>query len=184
MSKQERKEIIADIAGKLNVNPSWLDALINFETAGTYSPTIKNPNSSARGLIQVINSTARSDFGVTDSFALVNMYPTFREQMYNVVYPYLKKYAPFPTKQSLYMAVFYPAFRNVSPTTPFPATVQKANTYTVNGRSVTISTPADYIRFVDDRIRKESLHFPFGPAPVMLFALFAGAIYLVSKRYI
>lgn len=183
MSKETRKEIIADVASQLNTNPVWLDALINFETAGTYSPTIKNPNSSARGLIQVIDSTARSDFGVSDSLELVTHYPTFESQMYNVVLPYLKKYAPYPSKQSLYMAVFYPAYRSVSPSKPFPERVQKANTYTVNGKTITIDTPQKYIDFVDSRIKKETMHFPFLAVPAGMLIL-AGTIglYLWTKR--
>lgn len=183
MDKKTRKAIIEDVAGKLGAEPQWLDALINFETAGTYSPTIKNPNSSARGLIQVIDSTAQGEFNVSDSLRLVQKYPTFRQQMYNVVLPYLKKYAPFPTKQSLYMAVFYPKYRFAPLNKPFPENVKRANTYTIKGKRVTIENPGDYIEFVDNRIREESLHFPFPPAPsLLILAIVIGAGYMIVKN--
>lgn len=149
MSKESQAATITDVALRLGTRPEWLDALINFETRGTYSPSIKNPLSSARGLIQVIDSTARSDFGVADSLTLVTMYPDFDSQMENVVYPYLAKYAPFGTKQELYMAVFYPAYRSVDPQTEFPASVQAVNPG--------IRKVQDYIDFVDAKIKTGEL---------------------------
>lgn len=141
-----KKEIIIDVAKKVNTDPRWLDALINFETAGTYSPSIKNPYSSARGLIQVIDATAISEFGAKDSLDLVNTYDTFESQMYNVVLPYLKKYAPLNTEQKLYMSVFYPDYMHVNPLKPFPKYVQNANPG--------IRNPKDYIQFVKNRVKK------------------------------
>ena len=166
-NKKQRAEIIADVAQKLGTRPEWLDALINFETGGTYDPTIKNPNSSARGLIQVIDRTAQDEFGVLDSLELVAKNPDFRSQMYNVVLPYLKKYAPFEDKQSLYMAVFYPKYRYVSPETEFPAYVQRVNPG--------IRKVQDYIDFVDARIKEDTLHFPFSTAPILIAGII-GAI--------
>jgi len=174
-TKENRKKIIADVASRINTNPSWLDALINFETAGSYSPTIKNPLSSARGLIQVIDSTAKSEFNVSDSLELIEKYPTFESQMYNVVLPYLEKYKPFPTKQSLYMAVFYPKYRNADPGTQFPEYVQKVNPG--------ISTVQDYIDYVDILISKATMHFPFETVPVLIFLVLGiGTVYLWNKK--
>ena len=147
MDDKARK--ITEVAARLGVNAAQLDALINFETGGSYSVYAANPTSSAKGLIQVIDSTARSEFHVPDSLALVNKYPTFDAYMDNVVYPYLVKYAPFKDKQSLYMAVFYPAYRNMAPTTEFPPSVQEAN----KG----IRTIQDYIDYVDKRVKNPLL---------------------------
>lgn len=140
-----KQRIIRQVAQEVGTQPEWLDALIKFETAGTYDPKVKNPNSSARGLIQFIDSTAQSEFGMRDSLHLVNTYPTFKSQMENAVLPYLKKYAPLDTKQKLFMAVFYPAYMNTAPDTMFPERVRNANPG--------IDTPADYIAFVERRVR-------------------------------
>lgn len=182
MDFETRKQVIADVAGLLGTRPAWLDQLINFETAGTYSPKIKNPNSSARGLIQIIDSTAYDIFGM-GSEDLVKKYPTFSEQMYNVVLPYLERYKPFPTKQSLFMAVFYPKYRNVPADTKFPSHVQKANTYTVNGTTNVIDTPQTYIDFAEQKMHKDTLHFPFAQASALLIiVLVLGAGYLWSRK--
>jgi len=171
---ERQAEKIEDVAQSLGVPASWLDALINFETGGTYDTFVKNPNSSARGLIQVLDSTAQSVFGVADSLALSRAYPSFYEYMDNVVYPYLHQYAPFPTKQSLYMAVFYPKFRYVSSSQEFPKYVQDANPG--------IKTVQDYISFVDRRIDPGALRVP-KVLPVLIVLVGAGAIiWLWSQR--
>jgi hypothetical protein len=174
MSKESDGAKIREIAARLGVDPSWLDALINFETAGTYDPLkAGSPITGAHGLIQVIDSTARSEFGYADSLSLVKDYPTFNEQMEGVVYPYLAKYKPYSTQQSLYMAVFYPAYRFVDPDKQFPKVVQAVNPG--------IHTPQDYINFVNARIKTETLHFPTW-SPLLLVALAAAAWWLTRRR--
>jgi len=174
MSFESNARKIQEIAAKLGVNPAWLDALINFETGGSYDPLKKGPTSTgAHGLIQIINSTARTDFGYPDSLSLVQDYPTFDEQMDGIVYPYLKKYMPFKTQQSLYMAVFYPAYRFVPPDREFPMDVQKANPG--------IKTPQDYINFVNRRIQQSTLHFP--PATVLPLIIAAAGLWFLYKRF-
>lgn len=174
MSRETDTAKIAEIAGRLGVNPAWLDALINFETAGTYDPLKAGSSvTGARGLIQIIDSTARSDFGYADSLSLVRDYSTFDDQMEGIVYPYLKKYTPYSTQQSLYMAVFYPAYRFVDQLKPFPPDVQRLNPG--------IKTPQDYITFVNARIKPETLHFPTW-SPLLIIALAAGA-WLIYRRY-
>lgn len=162
-------EIIRDVAAQVGTDPAYLDALINFETGGTYDPFIKNPRSSARGLIQIIDKTAQDIFNAQDSLALVNAHPTFESQMYGVVLPYLKKYAPFPTKQSLYMSVFYPAYRYVPEDQKFPSWVPKNNPG--------IYTPADYIAFVDKRIKNPVIV----QSSIVLVAIVAGAAFAFAK---
>lgn len=176
MNKTQAREVIKDVALRLGTKPEWLDALINFETAGTYNPTLDaNPYSSARGLIQVIDSTARDKFGVNDSLELIRKYPEFKSQMYNVVLPYLKDYAPYPTKQSLYMAVFYPKYRFVNPTTEFPPYVKKVNPG--------IETVQDYIDFVDERIKKETLFFPKKALSIVTLALIGGGLWVLMRQF-
>lgn len=133
------KAYITAAALEIGTRPDDLNALINFESK--YNPTAKNPLSSARGLLQFTNTTAR-ELGFSDSTDLINKNPTFTSQIKNAVIPYLKRKAPFPTQQSLYMSVFYPAARTWSANSIFPANVQAVNPG--------IRTVQDYINKVNN----------------------------------
>jgi spore coat assembly protein SafA len=55
-------QFIADVesmAARLGTRPEFIMATMSFETGGTFSPSVKNPTSSATGLIQFLDSTAR-----------------------------------------------------------------------------------------------------------------------------
>lgn len=134
---------LAETAAALGVEPAWLAALVDFETAGTWSPAISNPHSSARGLLQFIDSTAR-DLGYADSDDLVRQHPTIEAQLRGPVLAYLSRWKPFPTLSALAMAVFYPAARYWSETAIFPRAVRDVNPG--------ISTVGDYVRRVADRL--------------------------------
>lgn len=135
----EDLQTLNNTAARLGVAYQDLYNLIKFESG--FNPQAKNPNSSARGLIQFIDSTAKS-LGYKDSADLVSKHPTISSQL-PVVEQYLKQFAPFSGKQSLYMSVFYPKYRNVSPDTPFPENVQKVNPG--------IKTPQDYMDKIDGK---------------------------------
>lgn len=124
-------------AENLSVKPDWLYSLIDFESR--WNPAALNETSGARGLIQFLPSTARS-MGYLSANDLVEKNPDRVSQLIGPVYEYLKKYAPFPSEQSLCMAVFYPAYRSVPLDTIFPDTVTRANPGIV--------TPRDYIKLV------------------------------------
>jgi len=115
---------LSNLASKLRANKQDLFNLINFESG--WNPQIKNPYSSARGLIQFMDTTAKG-MGYNGSKDLIDTHKTRIAQLEGPVYKYLKPYAPFPTQQSLYMAVFYPKFRKVSPYTEFSDRVKKVN---------------------------------------------------------
>lgn len=51
---------VREIADRLQLDPNWLMAVMGFETGYTFSPSARNPGSSATGLIQFIGPTARS----------------------------------------------------------------------------------------------------------------------------
>lgn len=51
---------VREIAGNLSLDPNWLMAVMGFETGYTFSPAARNPGSTATGLIQFVESTARS----------------------------------------------------------------------------------------------------------------------------
>lgn len=56
---QEFRVRVREIGQSLGIDPNWIMAVMGFETGYTFSPAIKNPRSSATGLIQFIESTAR-----------------------------------------------------------------------------------------------------------------------------
>lgn len=120
----EEKKILIEISTKLGVHPYILYILIEFESG--WNPTIKNTVSSARGLIQIIDESAVS-LGYKSSMDAINQNSGIPDQLRNIVLPYLSKYKPFPTVQSLFMSVFYPRYRNVDPNTIFPVFVQRSN---------------------------------------------------------
>ncbi len=105
---------LAETARALGVQPSWLEALINFETAGTWNPQIKNPLSSARGLIQFMDATAKAMGYAGGSAELVAKHPTIESQLAGPVLAYLKPYMPFKTKQEFLLSVFFPAYRKAA----------------------------------------------------------------------
>lgn len=141
------------IARLLQTDPAWLYQLIDFESG--WNPAAKNPYSSASGLIQFIDKTARS-LGYSSSADLVRKNPTIEDQLKSPVYRYLSQFSPFPTLQSLTMAVFYPEYRSVSPNTSFPDTVK------INNPG--INSPRDYMM----RVIAKSLIVP--GSVVVLFA--------------
>ncbi len=51
---------VREIADNLSLDPNWLMAVMGFETGYTFSPAARNPGSTATGLIQFVESTARS----------------------------------------------------------------------------------------------------------------------------
>lgn len=53
----EKGKSIAATAKRLGINPNDLAAVISFETGGTFDQSIKNPNSSATGLIQFMKGS-------------------------------------------------------------------------------------------------------------------------------
>lgn len=132
------------IAENLRVPYNNLYRLISFESA--WNPAAKNLRSGARGLIQFTNATARK-MGFSSADDLVKKNPTIIDQL-KLVQSYLSPFAPFPTAQSLYMAVFYPAARSWMPGTRFPESVRLANPG--------IDSPDDYVAFVDGKKQIDS----------------------------
>ena len=140
-----QEKLLSGLASVLGVSRDHLYGLINFESAG-WNPLARNKISGARGLLQFTNTTARN-MGYASADDLVAKHPTIDSQLEGPVYNYLKEFLPFTGKQSLYMAVFYPKYRTVSPDTAFSSTVKSQNPG--------IFTVQDYIDFVDG---KKKLH--------------------------
>jgi hypothetical protein len=112
------------LAKEIAVPGIWLWEVINFESR--HNPAAKNPGSSARGLIQFMDSTAKS-LGYASSEDLVNKNPSYEDQIMGPVKKYFTvlNHGPYPSRQSLYMTIFFPAARNVPPDTTFQSLYEK-----------------------------------------------------------
>lgn len=159
------KRALRDVSKLLDVNPIKLQYLIQFES--NWKPAIKNPYSSARGLIQFVDKTAQG-LGFQNSLDLVSQYPDIESQLRGPVYNYLKRYKPFPTDQSLFMAVFFPVARYWPSGKQFPNYVQKVNPG--------IRTPGDYTRKVYSRL---GLYYI---SPVAIIATMAIGYFLIKQQ--
>lgn len=116
---------VKEISKRLLIEPEWLMKVINKETAGTFSPSIKNPTSSATGLIQFMADTAIGLGTTTANLAKMSAI----EQLYYVekyFKPYIGKMHSFA---DVYIAVFYPAALNKSDNWVFPNWVYMAQKY-------------------------------------------------------
>jgi len=165
------KKVLETVSGQLNVPDQWLYNLIRFES--NFNPLARNKFTGARGLIQFMPSTASAmGFQGFSSIAkgsptaadhLVSQYPDFSSQMQGPVLSYLKKYAPFPSEQSLYMTVFYPVARAWPINKEFPQNVQKVNPG--------IKTVYDYIKKVNSK---------FSVLPIAILLLIGISIYILQ----
>lgn len=83
----DKAKTIKETAVRIGVNPNDLASVISFETGGTFDPSIKNPKSSATGLIQFMKGSGGTKgkyYGMSrDKFASLS----FSEQM-----KYVEKY--------------------------------------------------------------------------------------------
>jgi hypothetical protein len=136
LSNEEYLKII-QISNDLGINHNDLIKLISFESG--FNPQAKNPLSSAKGLIQFIDETAR-ELGFENSEHLITQHPTVLSQL-DVVYEYLVRYYPFKNKQELYMSVFLPSYRKLNPNTVLPNRIRLVNPG--------ITTIQDYINLVE-----------------------------------
>lgn len=135
--KNMDKDSLNSVSESLGIFPAWLNSLITFES--NWKPDARNPYSGARGLIQFTNTTAKN-LGYANADDLYNQNPTDTAQLLGPVLKYLTPMKPFPTEQSLYMAVFYPAARTWDPSTEFSANIQALNPG--------IKTVSDYVNKV------------------------------------
>ncbi|GAB3970843.1 hypothetical protein GCM10028806_19610 [Spirosoma terrae] len=94
------------ISNRLQIDPNWLMIVIRFESAGTFSPSVKNPYSEAYGLIQ-FTKVGVSGLGVTlDQIKVMDAITQL-----DYVEKYLKPYTGRMTDlYSVYLAVFAPVY--------------------------------------------------------------------------
>lgn len=140
VDKEDVYSQIVILSNKLNVDPLYFMILINFETGGTFDPKSKSPISSARGLIQVVDGTAKglvdkNGKDIKNSNHLIEVYPTMHEQLEvpnknnkygGPVFQYFNKLKPKNDLKDLILCNFYPYARNKSGYT-FKHGVRKVN---------------------------------------------------------
>jgi len=99
------KAEVIDIAQDIGVDPNYLMAVMAFESAETFSPSVRNAaGSGAVGLIQFMPSTARALGTSTDALARM----TAEEQL-DFVRDYFAPYrGRLATLEDTYMAVLWP----------------------------------------------------------------------------
>jgi len=105
---------LAAAAAAIGIPVDWLAAVISFETAGTFSPSVKNAaGSGATGLIQFMPTTAQNLLGSATKEEAIRQTAAmgFGEQLRRMVVPYFRPYAArLKSLNDVYLAVFYPAF--------------------------------------------------------------------------
>jgi hypothetical protein len=161
-------DVLSQAAQALGMDLNFLYNVIMAESG--WSPSAYNASSGAVGLIQFIPRTLLSMNLLSADLAaripasgavpddvkrdvaqeFLMKYPTVTAQLLGPILQYFKPYRPFPTEQSVYLTVFYPAYRSNPLDTIFPANVQAQNPG--------ITTVGDYVDFVKkkSKMRKSS----------------------------
>lgn len=124
------KDICDDLNDEFNagITPENLMYVMGKESAFTFSPKIKNPTSSASGLIQFMDSTAKSLN--TTTYDLRNM---TQVQQLEYVYKYFRnilkfdKYKKLNTVDKVYSAVFFPLLLTKDYSYQLPLWASRAN---------------------------------------------------------
>ena len=114
-------EKVIEIAKLLNVDPGYLMIVMNNESG--LDSTAKNPTSSASGLIQFMDATAKALNTTTAELRAMANY----DQL-DYVYKYLKVYKnQLKSVADVYLAIFFPVALYKSDSYEFPSWVVKAN---------------------------------------------------------
>jgi hypothetical protein len=129
------------MASEFGVDPALIVGQIEAESG--WQPQIKNPNSTARGLIQFLDATAQG-MGFDGSLDLVTQYPDIDSQLSGPVTQYWRMYAPYSNDNEFVLAVLLPALRKKPLDTVLSASIQAANPG--------ISTLGDYVNYVKSKL--------------------------------
>ena len=134
---------LGNVASKYGFPPQWLANLINFESGGTFAPTVKNPKSGATGLIQwmpqFFDTKKLSKMSVSQQIDEVDKYLKAilfgRKEALKIFDKLKKKVKSNISETDLFMMIFYPSAIG-NPNYKFPSKVRSQN----GG----ISTPLEY----------------------------------------
>lgn len=146
-NQQEFANKVIDIANKLGTKPEYLMIVMNNESG--LDSTAKNPNSSASGLIQFMEATAK-ELGTTTK-ALREM--TNVSQL-DYVYKYLNVYKKkLNSVAEVYLSVFFPLALFKDDNYKFPDWVVKANKIFDTNKD-SILTKAEFKDYVNKKYAK------------------------------
>lgn len=95
---------VKEVSSRLGINPNWLMAIMNWESARTFSASVRNSYTNATGLIQFMPATA-IDLGTTvDRLAAMS-----EVEQLEWVYKYYARYkSKLKSYTDLYLTTFYP----------------------------------------------------------------------------
>lgn len=96
---------VREIAEELGIEPSWLMACMAFETGERFSASVRNPQSSATGLIQFMEATARGMGTTTAKLAAMSEL----EQLEWVRRYFLPWRGRLRSLADVYMVILWPA---------------------------------------------------------------------------
>lgn len=139
-------EKVIEISAELGIKPEWLMVVMNNETGGTFSPSIKNPTSTATGLIQFMEATAK---GLGTTTAELSSMDNVEQLDY--VKKYLEPYASrIKSASDTYLAVFYPEALYKNDDFVFPNWAAKANKIFDVSKDG-ILTKGEFAQYVDNK---------------------------------
>lgn len=148
---KENKEAFAnkviEIANELNINPKWLMIVMNNESG--LNPKAKNPLSSATGLIQFMEATAKS-LGTTTK----DIYNMSNLKQLDYVKKYMQPYAKYINSVGeAYLTVFYPLALFKPLSYEFPSNVVKVNKIFDLNKDMKL-TKQEFLNYVSQKYSK------------------------------
>lgn len=191
-------EKLGNVAKKFGFPPQWLANLINFESGGTFNPSIKNPSSGATGLIQFMpqyfNVSKLSKMTVSQQIDEVDKYISnfFKRSSASKIYDSKRKKVKTNfTETDLFMIIFYPVAVG-NPNYKFPSNVVKANAgittplaYTKKALSSSLIPFPNYpqkiqiIKPIEEEIKEDKIPLVYR---IMIFAGISLIAYQIYKK--
>lgn len=100
---------LESMCGRLNMNCMAVLSVMHYETGGSFRPDIKNPNSSATGLIQFMGSTARKLETTTEDLSKMSQVEQLKyvENYFNLIKDNFDE-VDYLNPKNVALAVFYP----------------------------------------------------------------------------
>jgi hypothetical protein len=111
------------IASNLSIDPNWLMAIMFWESAGTFSPSVQNKKTGATGLIQFMPNTAN---GLGTSTTELKKMSAVEQLDY--VYKY---YLPYKGKIKNYIDTYFVTF--------FPLAIGKPDDFVIESKNISSS---------------------------------------------
>lgn len=108
--EQDFRVKVRQIGAEMNINPNWLMAVMGYESRYTFSPAIRNPGSTATGLIQFLERTA---IGLGTTTAKLSRMTAVQQLDFVKKYYVDNGYAPrVQNLGDAYLAVLFPLAMN------------------------------------------------------------------------